>query len=125
MFDIKRFCAYLRNVRWRKQSCKGNTDSSECKTSSKEKEVPSFPGGILTDSPLVYTMSTDDIQQHLDSLNNNLCLSGRQTVQKCIPMVNRLINDPNGWVFRDPVDSTDLGIPDYFNVVNSVQWIWA
>lgn len=36
---------------------------------------------------------------------------------KCLPLVKRLIDHDHGWVFKDPVDPLELGIPEYFDVV--------
>jgi len=36
---------------------------------------------------------------------------------KCLPLVRRLLDDPCGWVFADPVDPEDLGLPDYFDII--------
>jgi E1A/CREB-binding protein len=66
---------------------------------------------------LLSNMSTEDIQRHLDSLNDNVNISGRRIAQKCLPILNKLLNDQNGWIFKDPVDPIELGIPDYFEVV--------
>jgi len=37
--------------------------------------------------------------------------------KKCLPLVRRLLDDPCGWVFADPVDPEDLGLPDYFDII--------
>eukprot|EP00550_Attheya_septentrionalis_P012790 CAMPEP_0198304368 /NCGR_PEP_ID=MMETSP1449-20131203/57363_1 /TAXON_ID=420275 /ORGANISM="Attheya septentrionalis, Strain CCMP2084" /LENGTH=1448 /DNA_ID=CAMNT_0044006889 /DNA_START=751 /DNA_END=5097 /DNA_ORIENTATION=- len=37
--------------------------------------------------------------------------------QKYLPIVRKLMNDENGWVFCDEVDPVELGLPDYFDVV--------
>jgi hypothetical protein len=36
---------------------------------------------------------------------------------KMLPLVKQLLDDPVGWLFKDPVDPKDLGIPDYFDVI--------
>jgi len=38
---------------------------------------------------------------------------------KCLPLVRRLLDDPCGWVFADPVDPEDLGLPDYFDIIKN------
>lgn len=77
---------------------------------------PPSDGETLATS-LLSNMSTEDIQRHLDSLNDNVNISGRRIAQKCLPILNKLLNDQNGWIFKDPVDPIELGIPDYFEVV--------
>jgi len=65
---------------------------------------------------LISSMSTEDVEDHLSSLSEPN-LTPRTIAQKCLPIVEKLMNDKFGWVFRDPVDPLELGIPDYFNVV--------
>eukprot|EP00978_Attheya_sp_CCMP212_P046565 scaffold399362_cov55-Attheya_sp.AAC.2 len=37
--------------------------------------------------------------------------------QKYLPIVGKLMNDENGWVFCDEVDPVELSLPDYLDVV--------
>lgn len=37
--------------------------------------------------------------------------------EQCLPLAKNLINHEHGWVFKDPVDPVELGIPEYFEVV--------
>lgn len=37
--------------------------------------------------------------------------------EQCLPILMKLINHEHGWVFKDPVDPVELGIPDYFDIV--------
>ena len=89
---------------------------SDIKT-GRDEQFPAIADSGSPDTSLVSTMSTEDIQQHLETLNDNLNLSSRRIAQKCIPIMSKLINDPNGWIFKDPVDPVELGIPDYFDVI--------
>ena len=34
-----------------------------------------------------------------------------------MPIIHKLLEYPYGWVLRDTVDPVELGIPDYFDVV--------
>ena len=74
-------------------------------------------GTIDTVTSLVPSMTRASIIEHLDSLQGGLCLTPRRVGQRCLPIIRKLINDPCGWVFRDPVDPVELGLPDYFDVV--------
>ena len=74
-------------------------------------------GTIDTVTSLIPSMTRDAIIEHLDSLQGGLCLTPRRVGQRCLPIIRKLINDPCGWVFRDPVDPVELGLPDYFDVV--------
>lgn len=44
-------------------------------------------------------------------------LTPRVIADKCLPLVKKLINHDHGWVFKDPVDPLELGIPEYFDIV--------
>ena len=74
-------------------------------------------GTIDTVTSLIPSMTTASIIEHLDSLHGGLCLTPRRVGQRCLPIIRKLINDPCGWVFRDPVNPVELGLPDYFDVV--------
>eukprot|EP00536_Pseudo-nitzschia_multiseries_P008189 jgi/Psemu1/296830/fgenesh1_pm.204_\ len=60
-----------------------------------------------------------DVEQHLLMLNKGLHLTSRTITHKCLPIVQQLIDDPYGWVFRDAVDPVLFGLPDYFEVVKT------
>lgn len=77
-------------------------------------------GGATTTtngSSLIPTMPIPAIEQHLESLSSDGQLTPRQIARKCIPLAKKLINHDHGWVFKDPVDPVELGIPDYFEIV--------
>lgn len=68
-------------------------------------------------SSLITCMQISDIEAHLDSLVNNGRLSPRNISRKCLPLVKKLRDHENGWVFSEPVDPIELGIHDYFDIV--------
>jgi len=74
-------------------------------TGNKKGGQPSLPKG--------------DVEQHLLMLNKGLHLTSRTITHKCLPIVQQLIDDPYGWVFRDAVDPVLFGLPDYFEVVKN------
>mmetsp|Transcript_15944 Transcript_15944/g.25819 ORF Transcript_15944/g.25819 Transcript_15944/m.25819 type:complete len:166 (+) Transcript_15944:437-934(+) len=41
----------------------------------------------------------------------------RQIATKCLPLAKKLLHHEHGWVFKDPIDPVELGIPEYFDVV--------
>ena len=47
------------------------------------------------------------------------CLSSRTVTDKCMSIVEALIDDESGWVFLEPVDPVALNLPDYFDVVKN------
>eukprot|EP00984_Skeletonema_dohrnii_P021021 scaffold10395_cov134-Skeletonema_dohrnii-CCMP3373.AAC.5 len=68
-------------------------------------------------SSLITSMQISDIEAHLDSLVNSGRLTPRNISRKCLPIVKRLRDHENGWVFSEPVDPIELGIHDYFDIV--------
>lgn len=92
-------------------------------------------GSIASDLPDAWEKSTSDvafdkdglslisslpvkaIEQHLGSLIGSGLLTPRSIARKCLPLVKKLINHKHGWVFKDAVDPVELGIPDYFDIV--------
>jgi len=83
--------------------------SSSGSTASSEKGV----------SSLTNSMPIPAIGQHPESLDSCGQLTPRCIARKCLPLVKHLINHEDGWVFRDAVDPVELGIPDYFDVVEN------
>ena len=71
------------------------------------------------DSSLTSSMPKGDVEQHLLLLHKGLHLTSRTITHKCLPIVQQLIDDPFGWVFRDAVDPVVFGLPDYFEVVKN------
>lgn len=70
-------------------------------------------------SSLASSMPKGDVEQHLLFLHKGLHLTSRTITHKCLPIVQELIDDPFGWVFRDAVDPVVFGLPDYFEVVKN------
>eukprot|EP00980_Cylindrotheca_fusiformis_P020978 scaffold7987_cov200-Cylindrotheca_fusiformis.AAC.7 len=70
-------------------------------------------------SSLTSSMPKGDVEQNLMLLHKGLHLTSRTITHKCLPIVQQLIDDPFGWVFRDAVDPVVFGLPDYFEVVKN------
>lgn len=68
-------------------------------------------------SSLIPSMPVPAIEQHLVSLVSSGQLTPRYIARKCLPLVKKLINHDSGWVFKDAVDPVELGIPEYFDIV--------
>jgi hypothetical protein len=75
--------------------------------------------GENNSSSLTSSMPKGDVEQHLLMLHKGLHLTSRTITHKCLPIVQQLIDDPYGWVFRDAVDPVVFGLPDYFEVVKN------
>ena len=74
---------------------------------------------IENNASVVKWMSKTEIQRHLESLNKRIVLASRTVTHKCRPLIQELIDDQFGWVFRDAVDPVALGLPDYFDVIKT------
>lgn len=40
-----------------------------------------------------------------------------QIEAQVMPLIQKVLDDDYGWLFKDPVDPIELGIPDYFNII--------
>jgi len=86
---------------------------------SPDTNVSGGAGGGKKDGASQPSLSKGDVEQHLLMLNKGLHLTSRTITHKCLPIVQRLIDDPYGWVFRDAVDPVLFSLPDYFEVVKN------
>ena len=89
-------------------------------TKDSEKRAKVLEQGSMGNSTsLIESMNKAAVECHLESLNKNLHLTSQAISRRCLPLVQKLIDDPFGWVFRDPVDPVVLNLPDYFDVVKN------
>lgn len=102
----------------------GNNEVRPNKVMKRENSSVSASASIVSEasttkksSSLITSMQKSDIEAHLDSLVNIGRLTPRNISRKCLPMVKKLRNHENGWVFSEPVDPIELGIHDYFDIV--------
>jgi len=87
--------------------------------SDESKESDKKDGEGDQNPSLASSMPKGDVEQHLLLLHKGLHLTSRTITHKCLPLVQQLIDDPFGWVFRDAVDPVVFGLPDYFEVVKN------
>jgi hypothetical protein len=92
----------------------GMSATEEVKNSKKPTEVDAIHA-----TSLIQSMSKAAVECHLESLNDRLHLTPQAISRRCRPLVQELINDSFGWVFRDRVDPIFLGLPNYFDVVKN------
>ncbi|CAB9509249.1 CREB-binding protein [Seminavis robusta] len=64
-------------------------------------------------------LSRESIEKRLEAIEKPTDMSSEDVTKECLPLLQDLIDDPFGWVFRDPVDPVALGLPDYFDVVKT------
>lgn len=43
----------------------------------------------------------------------------QRMIDKCLPLVRKMIEHENGWLFNDAVDPVELGLVDYFDVIDT------
>lgn len=96
----------------------GVSVTEDTKDSEKRTKVPEQGSGRHTTS-LIQSMTKAAIECHLESLSKRLHLTPQAISRRCLPLIQKLIDDPFGWVFHDPVDPDVLDLPDYFDVVKN------
>lgn len=69
------------------------------------------------DHTLINCFSIDQIETHIASLNKGLQLTPQKLKTKCLEVLKVLQSHQHGWVFNNPVDPVELGLPDYFEVI--------
>jgi len=69
------------------------------------------------DHTLINCFSVEQIETHIQSLNNGLVLSPARLKMKGLELLKVLQSHQHGWVFNTPVDPVELGLPDYFEVI--------
>ncbi|GAX16081.1 E1A/CREB-binding protein [Fistulifera solaris] len=69
------------------------------------------------DHTLINCFSVEQIECHIESLNNGLQLPPVKLKAKCLDVLRLLQSHQHAWVFNTPVDPVELGLPDYFEVI--------
>ena len=98
------------------QSRKRSNDDSDDGPASKSQKTDDKDD---MNPSLTSSMPKGDVEQNLMMLHKGLHFTSRTITHKCLPIVQQLIDDPYGWVFRDAVDPVVFGLPDYFEVVKN------
>jgi hypothetical protein len=93
----------------------GSTNVGEGEDSSEDGKVADNE----SNASLPESMTKGFVEQNLMLLHKGLHLTSRTIAHKCLPIVQQLIDDSFGWVFRDAVDPVVFGLPDYFEVVKN------
>jgi Bromodomain/TAZ zinc finger len=90
---------------------------------SRSMVAPPDMADAIQNTSVIPALTTDNITKHLSSLNKMTRLSARTVTQKCLPILQELVDDQFGWVFRDAVDPLAMGLPDYFDVVKNPMYL--
>lgn len=61
----------------------------------------------------------DETKTSTHSLPINHDVDPEKISNAMLPLVQKILDDPYGWLFRDPVDPIELGIPDYFDIIKN------
>ena len=59
----------------------------------------------------------DDKKNHGLPINHDV--DPEKISNAMLPLLENILNDQYGWLFRDPVDPIELGIPDYFDIIKN------
>jgi len=68
---------------------------------------------------LLNSFTATQIQAHLQSLKTGVRMTAAKIRQKCTPVLRRLTEHENAWIFMQPVDPVELNLPDYFDVIKN------
>lgn len=69
------------------------------------------------DHTLMNCFTTEQIETHIASLNKGLVLPQPKLKATCLDVLKLLMGHQHGWVFNNPVDPVELGLPDYFQII--------
>ena len=66
---------------------------------------------------IINNFTIRQIELHLKSLNQTYLLPQKTMKEKCQIILNALKQHSNFWIFEKPVDTVELGLPDYFDII--------
>jgi hypothetical protein len=69
------------------------------------------------DHTLINCFTVEEIETHIKSLDQGLVLPVAKLKTKFGDLLKGLQSHSHGWVFNSPVDPVELGLPDYFEVI--------
>lgn len=69
------------------------------------------------DHTLINCFTVEQIEKHIEVLNNGLILAPQKLKAKAMEVLKVLQSHQHAWVFNTPVDPVELGLPDYFEVI--------
>jgi len=84
------------------------------KTATAEKSAKSSK---MDDHSLLNSFTMEEIELYLASLHRAVQLPPAKLKAKCNDLLKGLQSHQHGWVFNNPVDPLELGLPDYFEIV--------
>mmetsp|Transcript_16450 Transcript_16450/g.23398 ORF Transcript_16450/g.23398 Transcript_16450/m.23398 type:complete len:1651 (+) Transcript_16450:347-5299(+) len=70
-----------------------------------------------TNYSLINSFTVEQIETHILSLNRTIQLPRQALKAKCTDILKSMQNHTHGWVFNEPVDPKELGLPDYFDII--------
>lgn len=86
-------------------------------SSKKSKAAGENKATETEDHSLINSFTLEQIETHLSSLDRTMQLPPAKLKSKCMEVLKGLQNHQHGWVFNNPVDPVELGLPDYFEVI--------
>jgi E1A/CREB-binding protein len=69
------------------------------------------------DHSLLNSFTVKQLETHLASLDRRTQLPAAKLKSKCMEVLKGLQSHQHAWVFNNPVDPVELGLPDYFDVI--------
>lgn len=91
---------------------------SQIKPDTPTSKKPSDGGAKNVDIPsFINCFTIEQIETHIKSLNRTHQLSPSDLKKRCLEVLKGLQSHAHGWVFNNPVDPEELGLPDYFQII--------
>lgn len=85
---------------------------------TKPKPVPvAKPNNEELSYSIINNFSIEQIELHLQSLNQTYLLPQKTMKEKCLSVLKTLQEHDCFWVFAKAVDPVELGLPDYFDII--------
>jgi Bromodomain/TAZ zinc finger len=77
----------------------------------------SLPHSSAVDHSLLNSFTVKQLETHLASLDRKTQLPPAKLKSKCLESLKGLQTHHHGWVFNNPVDPVELGLPDYYDII--------
>uniref|UniRef100_A0A6S8EDF0 histone acetyltransferase n=1 Tax=Aureoumbra lagunensis TaxID=44058 RepID=A0A6S8EDF0_9STRA len=106
-----------------KESIKKGTVNNNARTIKatlpEEAKKKNTQATLEQNTSLLNSFTPAQIQAHLQSLKTGFRMSTSKIRHKCSPLLKKLTEHENSWIFMQPVDPIELNLPDYFEIIKN------
>jgi len=95
----------------------GETPASAKSNAAAAKTEKNSGKSQVKDGSLLESFTVKQLHSHLKSLDRKTQLPATKLKSKCSDVLKSLQSHQHGWVFNNPVDPVELGLPDYFDII--------